>query len=156
HVLDAVDLLLERRRDRARDGLRRCARVDRRDLDGRRHDLRILRDRQDDERTEAHQGHENAQHGREDRPVDKEMRQAHSANSPRTRVQLLPSSGVALYLIVPSCGVTRPPGMARTIPSMITRSPGARPERMTRKPPRRSPVSTGLGTTVPSPATVMT
>src|SRR5262245_57158762 len=42
------------------------------------------------------------------------------------------------------------------MPSMMTRSAGVRPDRITRRPPRRSPISTCLGTTVPSSATVMT
>ena len=73
HVLDAVDLLLERRRDRPRDRLGGGAGIDRRDLDRRRHDLRILRDRQDGERAEPDQRHEDAEHGGEDRPVDEDV-----------------------------------------------------------------------------------
>ncbi len=46
HVLDAVDLLLDRRGNRFRDHLGIAARVVGRDLNGRRRDLRILRDRQ--------------------------------------------------------------------------------------------------------------
>src|SRR5258707_1222651 len=46
--------------------------------------------------------------------------------------------------------------MACISPSMITRSFRGMPERMTRRPPRRSPISTGLGGTVPSGGTVMT
>src|SRR5262249_13852101 len=42
------------------------------------------------------------------------------------------------------------------MPPMMTRSAGLRPDRITRRPPRRSPISTCLGTTVPSGATVMT
>ena len=82
HVLDAVDLLFERRRHGARDGFGRRARIGRRHLDGRRHDLRILRNRQDEERTEAHQGQEGAEDCREDRPVDEEMREAHDGTPP--------------------------------------------------------------------------
>ena len=65
HVLDAVDLLLERRRDGAGDGLGGCAGIGRRDLHRRRDDFRILRDRQDRERAETDQRHEDAEHGRE-------------------------------------------------------------------------------------------
>ena len=47
HVLDAVDGLLERRRDGARDDVGRSARVGGRDLDGWRDDVRILGYRQE-------------------------------------------------------------------------------------------------------------
>ena len=77
HVLDAVDLLLERRRDRTRDCFRRCAGIGRRDLHRRRDDLRILRDRQNGERAESKQRHEGAEHGREAGTIDEEMCQAH-------------------------------------------------------------------------------
>ena len=46
HALDAVDDLLERRRDRAFDGLRVRAGVERGDGDRRRREIRIARDRQ--------------------------------------------------------------------------------------------------------------
>ncbi len=77
HVLDAVDLLLQRRRHRARNRLGRGARIGGRHLHGGRHDLRVLRDRQNDERTEADQGDEHAEDRGEDRPVDEEMGEAH-------------------------------------------------------------------------------
>ena len=77
HALDAVDLLLERRGHGACHGLGRGARIDGRDLHRRRHDLRVLCDWQDGERAEPDQGHEHAEDGREDRPVDEEVRQAH-------------------------------------------------------------------------------
>ena len=47
------------------------------DLDRRRHDLRILRDRQDRERAEPDQRHEDAEDSREERTVDEEVGQAH-------------------------------------------------------------------------------
>ncbi|CAB3753801.1 hypothetical protein BPA30113_05478 [Burkholderia paludis] len=50
HVLDAVDLLLERRRDRLGDHFRVRARILRLHDHGRRHDLRIFRDRQQEHR----------------------------------------------------------------------------------------------------------
>ena len=46
HLLDAVDLLLDRQRHRLDQRLRARARIGRRDLDGGRRDRRILRDRQ--------------------------------------------------------------------------------------------------------------
>ena len=81
HVLDAVDLLLERRRDRSRRPSRPMRRDRCRDLHRRRHDLRILRDRQDGERAKPDQGHEDAEHRREDRPVDEEVGEAHGDGS---------------------------------------------------------------------------
>jgi hypothetical protein len=81
HVLDAVDLLFERRRHGARDGLGGCARIDRRDLHRGRHDFRILGDRQDGQRAEPDQGHEDTEDGGEDRPVDEEVCKAHGRGS---------------------------------------------------------------------------
>src|SRR6516225_394435 len=77
HVFDAVDLLFERRRDGAGDGLGRCTGIERRHLHGRRDDFRILCDREDRERTEPKQGHEDAEHSREAGVVNEEMCQAH-------------------------------------------------------------------------------
>ena len=79
HVLDAVDLLLERRRHRARHRLGGGAGIGRGDLHRRRHDLRILRDRQDVERPEPDQRQEDGKHCREDRPVDEAV--GHGARS---------------------------------------------------------------------------
>ena len=45
HILDTVDLLLERRRNGACDCFRRCTGICRRDLDRRRDDFWILCDR---------------------------------------------------------------------------------------------------------------
>src|SRR5258708_40231198 len=67
HVLNTIDLLLERRRHGARHRVRGCSRINRRDLHGRWDDLWILRDRQDCERTEPEERHESAQDGRETR-----------------------------------------------------------------------------------------
>src|SRR5260370_26340808 len=80
-VLDAIDLLLERRRHGARYRVRGCSRIHRRDLHSRWDDLRVLRDRQDCERTEPEERHESAQHGRETGAFDKEMSQAHFLRS---------------------------------------------------------------------------
>jgi hypothetical protein len=49
-VLDAVDLLLDRGNDRGRDDVGVRARILAADIDDRRGDLRILRDRQPEER----------------------------------------------------------------------------------------------------------
>src|SRR6516164_1343176 len=77
HVLDAVDLLFERRRDGAGDGLGRCTGIERRHLHGRRDDFRILCDREDHERAEPKQGHEDAEHSREARVINEKMCEAH-------------------------------------------------------------------------------
>ena len=79
HVLDAVDLLLERRRDCLADHLGGRAGVARGHLHRRRHDLRILRDRQDHQRAEPDQGEEDADHRRQDGAIDEEVREAHRA-----------------------------------------------------------------------------
>ena len=60
HVLDAIDLLLERRRHGARHRIRGCARIHRGDLHCGRDDFRVLCDRQNRERTKPEQCHESA------------------------------------------------------------------------------------------------
>ena len=79
HVLDAVDLLLDRRRHRFRDDLRVRARIIGRDLDRGRRDLGILRDRQRRKRDRADERDDDADHAGEDRPVDEEVREVHRA-----------------------------------------------------------------------------
>src|SRR5215831_12684567 len=77
HVLDAVDLLFERRRDGAGDGLGRCTGIGRGYLHGRRDDFRILCDREDRERAEPKQRQKDAEHSREARAINEEMCEAH-------------------------------------------------------------------------------
>ncbi len=84
HVLDAVDLLLERRRHGLGHDLGRGARVARGDHDGRRRHLGILGDRQREVGDAADQRDDDRDHGREDRPVDEEVREAH-LSLPRAR-----------------------------------------------------------------------
>src|SRR6516165_1052905 len=81
HILDAVDLLFEWRGDGAGDGLGGCAGIGRRDLHRRREDFRILSDRKDRERAQTKRRHKDAEHGGEARAIDKEMGQAHGADS---------------------------------------------------------------------------
>ena len=83
HVVDAVDLLLERRRDGLADHLGRGAGIARGDLDGRRGDLGVLRDRQRDVGGEADQDDQDRADRREDRPVDEEMGEAHGGQLAR-------------------------------------------------------------------------
>ena len=72
HLLDAVDLLFERRRDGGLDVGGAGADERRGDLHHRRDDLGILRDRQAAHRDEAEQDHDDREHHRDDRPVDEE------------------------------------------------------------------------------------
>ncbi len=125
HVLHAVDLLLERRRHGLGDHRRRGAGIGRGDLDRRRRDLGILRDRQDEQRAEPDQRDEDAQHRGQDRPVDEDVGQAHGG---------LALAAVEAGWMVPAIGVTLLPGLARISPSMITRSVGSSPLRTTRSP----------------------
>jgi hypothetical protein len=128
HVLDAVDLLLERCCNGLRDHVGRCAGIACRHLDGRRHDFRILRDRQDEQRTQAEERDEHADHGREDGAVDEGVREG-MVESPACHAPLL-----AVATIVPAAGVTFTPGRARMSPSMTTVSVGTSPLRITRSP----------------------
>ena len=80
-VLDAVDLLLERRRDGLRDHARIGARELRAHDDLRRRDFGILGDRQAKDRQHADQEDEDRDHAREARAVDEEARDVHLARS---------------------------------------------------------------------------
>ena len=77
HVLDAVDLLLDRRHHGCRHDIGARAGILARDGDGRRRDLRVLRNRQPEKRHAA-QDHENDRDDRgKDRSVNEEVRDAH-------------------------------------------------------------------------------
>ena len=118
HVLDAVDLLLDRSDHGGGDDLGAGAGILALHVDDRRRDLGILRDRQAEERHAA----ENDEHDRddrgEDRPVDEEVRDPHRPP------QLLLACGPAPAPAPCSCGVTLAPGRARTMPLTMTRSFG--------------------------------
>ncbi len=77
HVLDAVDLLLERRGHGLGDDLRVRARIGGAHDDGRRHHLRVLADRQPEERQRSGHDDHQRQHGGEDRTIDEELREFH-------------------------------------------------------------------------------
>ena len=77
HVLDAVDFLLERRRDRVADHLGGGAGIAGGDDNRRRRDLGVLRDRQGEIGRRADNDDKDRQNAREDRPVDKEVRHVH-------------------------------------------------------------------------------
>ncbi len=74
HVLDAVDLLLDRQRDGVDHGLGAGAGIARGDLHRRRHHVGILRDREVEQRDAADQDHQKRDDVREDRPLDEEFR----------------------------------------------------------------------------------
>jgi hypothetical protein len=71
-ILDAVDLLLERRDDGFRNRLRRGARIGAADDDGGRHDLRVLADRQQWHCHETGRQDEDGNNRCKDRAVDEE------------------------------------------------------------------------------------
>ena len=77
HVLDAVDLLLHRRDHRGGDDFGAGAGILPGDVDDRRRDLGILRDRQARERHAAQDHEDDRDHGGKDRPIDEEVRDAH-------------------------------------------------------------------------------
>ncbi|MNI37509.1 hypothetical protein D3C73_916020 [compost metagenome] len=81
HVLDAVDLLLQRRGDRLGQGFSRGAGVGGGHADRRRRDIRILRQRQHRHGEGADQGDEDRDHDREDRSVDEEAGYVHGSGS---------------------------------------------------------------------------
>jgi hypothetical protein len=73
HAFDAVDLELDWQRHIVDHGLGAGARVGRRHLDGRRHDVRVLGDRQGDQRHRAQDHDHDRQHVGQHRPVDEEL-----------------------------------------------------------------------------------
>ena len=79
HVVDAVDLLLDRRRDGLGDDLRGGAGIRGVDGDGRRCDVGIFGDRQQSHRDESEDRDDHRDDGCEDRPVNEEMGEAHRA-----------------------------------------------------------------------------
>ena len=125
HVLDAVDLLLDRQRDLARDHGRAGAGIAGADLHRRRHDIGILRHRQPQQRHQPEDDGQDRDDIRQDRPLDEEPGHQRAA---------LPASAT---------GRTRLPGMAFCIMPTTTRSAASRPARTTRRPPSlASPTST--------------
>ena len=122
HVLDTIDLLLDRRRDGGGDRLGVGARIDGGDDDGRWRDLGILRDRKLGVGDGADQQKHDRQHRCEDRPVDEEMGEAH-CGAPAAS-----ASGGSVTI----SGFTLTPGLTRISPFMTTVSSPVRPSRMTR------------------------
>src|SRR5438046_5992755 len=77
HVLDAIDLLLDRRRYRFRHHLRIRAGIISCDLDCRRRDIRILRNWKRRKRDNTDERDHDADHAGKDWPVDEKMREIH-------------------------------------------------------------------------------
>ena len=73
HVLDAVDLLLDRQRDRVDDGLGAGAGIACRDLHRRRHHVGILGDGEFEQRHAADQDHQDGDDVGKNRPLDEEL-----------------------------------------------------------------------------------
>ncbi len=94
HVLDAVDLLLDRQGDGIDQRPGAGAGVARRDLHGRRDDVGILRVRQPEERDEADQHDDQRDHVGEHRPLDEEARDG--AGAPERR-----AAGLAGRIVLP-------------------------------------------------------
>ncbi len=74
HVLDAVDLLLDRQRHGVDHGLGAGAGIARRDLHGRRHHVGILRYRETKQRHAADQDHQDRDDVGQNRALDEEFR----------------------------------------------------------------------------------
>ena len=100
HVLDAVDLLLDRRRHRLGDHLRIGAGILRAHHHGRRRHLRIFGDRQRRQRQQTRQEDQRRQHAGEDRPVDEESGEVHGTVSsyPELRSATVPARPTAIDL----------------------------------------------------------
>src|SRR5437667_8355803 len=79
HVLNAIDLLLDRRSDRFRYHLRICTGIVGRDLNGRWRDLGILGNWKRRKRDHPDERDDNTDHAGKDWPIDKKVRKVHSA-----------------------------------------------------------------------------
>ena len=86
HVLDAVDLLLDRSDHGRGHDFGTCAGILTRDVDDRRRDLGILRDRQPREGDRAEDHEHDRHHGGKDRPIDEEMGHPHESEALRRLV----------------------------------------------------------------------
>ena len=116
HVLDAVDLLLDRRRHGLGDDLGAGAGIVAVHRDRRWRDRRVERQRQREQRDRAGERDHDRQHGREDGPVDEELRE-HSG---------LSCAGTEFKTPAPvSAGGSGRPPRRRGSPAL----PGARPAR---------------------------
>ena len=93
HILDAVDLLFDRRDHRRGHDLGTGAGILPGDADQGRRDLGILRDRQAQERHRAQDREDDRNHRGKDRPIDEEVRDAHlrPAHIDRCIIALIPA-----------------------------------------------------------------
>ena len=132
HVLDAVDLLLDRQGDGVDEGPGAGAGVARRDLHGRRHDIGILRARQLDERDEADEHDDQRDHVGQHRPIDEEARDR--ACAARGLCGARPGGSISLGVISPP-GPERPSCRRRQIRTRprSARFAAARPSRRERR-----------------------
>ena len=89
HVLNAVDLLLDRRRNRFRYHLRVGAGIGGRDLDRWWRNVRILRNRKRRKRDHADERDNDADDTGENWPVDEEVRKIHSVSASAQLVVIL-------------------------------------------------------------------
>ena len=123
HVLDAVDLLLERRDDGRGHHVGAGTGILARDVDHGGRDIGILGDRQAAEGDEPQDHEDEGHHPGEDRPVDEEAGDAHGAAEPQLAVVGLVLANVeASPLPATACGATLTPGRARIRPLTMTRS----------------------------------
>ncbi len=132
-VLDAVDLLLERRRHRLGDDARVGAGKLRPHHDLRRRDLGILGDRQLQDRQRADQEDEDRDHAGEARPVDEEAGDVHGGGAQPLAADAAGAApggpggggkiGMPLASTFSTCGATGTPGITRCSPSTTTSSP---------------------------------
>ena len=136
HVLDAIDLLLDRRNHSGGHDVGAGARILAGNGDGRRRDIRILRDRQTGEGHSTDDHEHNRDHRRENWPVDEEVRNAHGLVSPRYFAGCGAAAappGAAAGLAPSSSGRTFEPGRACIRPLTTIRSSGPIPSLMTRR-----------------------
>src|SRR5690606_19324663 len=133
HALDAVDDLLERRRDGALHGLRIGACVEGGDLHGGRREFRVARDRQRRDGDGAPEDDEQRADRREDGPADEKVRE-HGYEAFCSGVSPAGAPGAA-----------GPPTMIGApswifwVPPTMSSSPGARPSSTTYSLPTISP-----------------
>ena len=132
HVLDAVDLLLDRQRDGVDHGLGAGAGIAGGDLHRRRHDVGILRDREAD-----------TAHTAPIRTIRMAMTLARTGRSMKNfEIMAGPSLRCRAGLDLLACGSTFWPGIARSNPPTTTLSSGFSPLSMTRSSPSSCPVVT--------------
>ena len=135
-LLDAVHLLLDRRRHRRLDVGGAGAHEGGGDLDHRGHDLGVLGDRQAGHRHEPQDHGDDGDHHRHDRTVDEEAGHATSPRPPAPRRPSRPGRPR------PASGSPTTPSRTFCRPSTTTFSPGFRPSSITQRPSTRGPTLT--------------